>query len=534
MTAKLVEYINFHAVFDTGASAQEVVHGLDFHVNANEIVALVGESGSGKTVTAQALLRLHDETTLHYPESSVLFKGRNILTMNDAELRSVRGREIGMIFQEPMTSLNPLHRIETQLAEALFVHQGMQREKARPLIIESLKRVGLRDAETRMAAYPHELSGGERQRVMIAMALLNRPALLIADEPTTALDVTIQAQILDLIQEIQREQELAVLFITHDLTLVRRLADRVIVLRGGRCVESAPTNELFTAPREEYTRLLLSSTHSAPPPLDENAPVIACARDVKIHFPIKKGILRRTVGVIKAVDGVNLELRRGETLGIAGESGSGKTTLARALLRLLKFEGSITINSTEIGTLTESALRPLRRTMQIIFQDPYGSLSPRMTIRDIVGEGIAVHEKATRSQREDRVRSALAEVGLDDPAFLNRYPHEFSGGQRQRIALARSLVLEPKILVLDEPTSSLDKTTQIQVIELLLALQAQHKLAYVFISHDLRVLRALCHSLIIMRGGKIVEAGDAAAIFKSPHNTYTQTLLSTAFEGTAR
>ena len=527
---KLVEFVNFHAVFGTGEAAREVVHALNFHIGVNEIVALVGESGSGKTVTAQAILRLQNEQILHYPHSRILFQGRNILDLSPAEMRRLRGRDVGMIFQEPMTSLNPLHRIETQLAESLALHQGLSAAAARPLIIESLRRVGLRTPESRMTRYPHELSGGERQRVMIALALINKPALLIADEPTTALDVTIQAQILALLEELRREENLSVLFITHDISIARRLADRVAVMREGVIVEVDKTEEVFTRPKTDYTARLIGAGKTAPPPPpDADAPPVVQARDIKVAFPVKKGFLRLTTDFVKAVDGASFTLRRGETLGVAGESGSGKTTLGKALLRLIPFTGSVRINGAELAALSERRLRPLRRAMQIIFQDPAGSLSPRMTVRALVGEGLLVHTKISRAEREARVIAALDETGLDGAQILDRYPHEFSGGQRQRLAIARSLVLEPAFLVLDEPTSSLDRTIQQQVIELLLELQARRKLTYLFISHDLRVLRALSHRLLIMREGLVVEEGEAAAIFENPQNEYTKTLLKTAF-----
>jgi microcin C transport system ATP-binding protein len=529
MSEHLVEYRRFTASFD-----REVVHGIDFHVDRNEIVAIVGESGSGKTVSAQALLRLQSEEWLSYG-GEVLFEGRNVLGMNNAELRSLRGSKIGMVFQEPMTSLNPLHRIEKQLGESLRLHQGIAPKNARPPVIEALERVGLRDAKKRLAAYPHELSGGERQRVMIAMALINNPALLIADEPTTALDVTIQAQILALLQRLQREVGMAVLFITHDLGLVRRFADHVIVMKEGRIVEEGSPPALFGAPRESYTKLLIAAdgigmehggTLVRPP---ANAPIVAQVDDLKVYFPIKTGILRKVTGYIKAVDGVSFELHRGESLAFVGESGSGKTTLGKALLRLEKSTGSINVLGEEIQGLKQEALRPLRPRMQMIFQDPYGSLSPRQTVREIVGEGLLVHKRCPPSEITATVQDVLDEVGLDSTDILDRYPNEFSGGQRQRIAIARSLILKPDILILDEPTSSLDRTVQVQVINLLLDLQKRRHLAYIFISHDLRVVRSLCHTVLIMRAGKIVEQGSTLAIMERPQDPYTKELMRTAF-----
>jgi microcin C transport system ATP-binding protein len=534
----LVEYRNFRAAFlnapadsRTAPTRNEVVHGINLSIAENEIVALVGESGSGKTVSAQAIMQLQSKSLIDYSGGQLFFEGRDILTMNEAELRLLRGSKIGMIFQEPMTSLNPLHHIEKQLAESLFLHRRLSSKAARPLIIDSLQKVGLRDAEKRLGSYPHELSGGERQRVMIALALLNKPRLLVADEPTTALDVTIQAQILELLRSLQREMAMAVLFITHDLKLVRRIADRVAVMRNGAIIESGGVREIFENPRETYTKTLIGDTGESERALFEaSAPVVAAVKDLKVYFPVKKGLFRLTKDWIKAVDGVSFELRRGETLGVVGESGSGKTTLGKALLRLIESTGSVTVDGQELRSLDEKDLRPLRRKMQIIFQDPYGSLSPRMTVRNIVGEGLYIHNIGKKPEREERVAQALREVGLDDKDFLDRYPNEFSGGQRQRIALARSLVLEPEILVLDEPTSSLDRTNQFQVVKLLRALQDKHGLSYIFISHDLSIVQQLCHSLLIMRHGKLVESGGATEIFNHPRDEYTKTLLKTAFD----
>ena len=527
----LVEYRGFRAAFGRG---NEAVHGIDFYIDEHETFALVGESGSGKTVSAQALMRLLGEDSINY-RGEVLFDGADVLKMKESELLSLRGKDMGMIFQEPMTSLNPLHTVEKQLAESLFLHQGIPPRKARPLILEWLQRVGLSDAERRLSAWPHELSGGERQRVMIALALLNKPRLLIADEPTTALDVTIQDQILTLIQDLQKELGMAVLFITHDLDLVRRMAARTAVMQNGLIVESGATEEIFSAPREEYTRLLVAADASTESPAaDPAAPVLAEGRGIRVYFPIKRGVFRRVVGHVKAVDGVDFALRRGQTLGIVGESGSGKTTLGKALLgleRILPGEGAIVIQGREIQGLDEKSLRPLRRRMQIIFQDPYGSLSPRMNILNIVGEGLLIHRIGTAEDRRGRVLKALAEVGMGNEDFLERYPNEFSGGQRQRIALARSLALEPDILVLDEPTSSLDRTIQFQVVKLLQELQAKRGLSYIFISHDLRIIRSLCHDIAVMRNGKVVEAGNAAEVLRNPQEAYTRELLRTAFGG---
>jgi microcin C transport system ATP-binding protein len=433
-----------------------------------------------------------------------MFVGRDVLTMSDSELRGVRGARIGMVFQDPMTSLNPLHRLEKQLGESLALHRGISGKAARPLIIDALSRVGLRDAEKRLGAYPHELSGGERQRVMIALALLNKPVLLIADEPTTALDVAIQSQILDLLRELQRELGMAVLFITHNLTIVQKIADRVIVMKDGLIIEEGVTENIFSNPLDPYTKLLVSDgfeTESASNNADD-APVVAEGIDICVHYPIKSGFFRRTTGWIKAVDGVSFTLRKGQTLGIVGESGSGKSTLGKALLRLIpsgtaRLSGILKLEGVEIQNMDEKALRPLRRKLQIIFQDPYGSLSPRQTVRQIVGEGLRVHKLCPASEIESRVQKTLAEVGLTADA-LDRYPSEFSGGQRQRIALARSLILEPLVLVLDEPTSSLDRTVQFQVVRLLKELQAKKGLSYIFISHDLPLVHHLCNDIVIM------------------------------------
>ncbi|GHU33286.1 ABC transporter ATP-binding protein [Spirochaetia bacterium] len=522
----LIEYKNFTAAFGT----QEVVHGINFYIDEHETFALVGESGSGKTVSAQALMRLLSEEWIHYPAGEILFEGKNILAMQEPELRSLRGSAFGMIFQEPLSSLNPLHTIEKQLGESLQLHQGMSKNNSSQLIIEWLNRVGIRDPEKRLGAYPHQLSGGERQRVMIALALLNNPKLLIADEPTTALDVTIQDQILRLIQDLQKELGMAVLFITHNLEIVRRMSHRVAVMKDGVIVETGTTEEIFNHPQDPYTKVLTGTGNDeAIPEPDPSAPEVASVTNLKVHFPIKQGFFRNITGYVKAVDGVDFILRKGQTLGIVGESGSGKTTLGKALLRLEKSTGSITIAGKEINALNENAMRPLRRMIQIIFQDPYGSLSPRMPIRDIVGEGLLIHTIGTPAERIQRVQSALEEVGMGERDFLDRYPNEFSGGQRQRIALARSLVLEPDILVLDEPTSSLDRTIQFQVIALLRELQKKRNLSYIFISHDLRIVRSLCHEILIMRAGVVVESGSTSDIMAHPQHPYTQKLLETAF-----
>ncbi|MFA6508395.1 MAG: ABC transporter ATP-binding protein [Treponemataceae bacterium] len=527
--APLVSVEGLRVAFKRGDAAREVVHGIDFSIREHETLALVGESGSGKSVSAQSILRLIPEHWIHYPAGRVRFQGIDVLKMSEEELRVMRGRDVGMIFQEPMTSLNPLHTIDRQLGETMVLHQALSAEKARALSLEWLERVGLRNAEARLGAYPHQLSGGERQRVMIAMALANKPKLLIADEPTTALDVTIQAQILKLIKDLQKELGMAVLFITHDLGIVRRMADRVAVMKDGELVETGETGAVFSAPSHPYTRELLGSEPSGQSPAsDSDVQVIAEARNLRVWFPIRSGFLRRVRGYVKAVDDVGFVLKRGKTLGVVGESGSGKTTLGKALLRLEKSEGEILLEGKSFRLVDAKSLRPLRRKLQIIFQDPYGSLSPRMSVEDIVGEGLLIHGIDTKAEREKMVSEALSEVGLL-PEHRTRFPNEFSGGQRQRIALARALVLRPDILVLDEPTSSLDRTIQFQVIELLKRLQEKYGLTYLFISHDLKIVKSLCHDLLIMKAGKIVEAGSAADIFANPKDEYTKELLATAF-----
>src|SRR6056297_1258258 len=528
----LLSIRDLRVAFRRGSDLNQVVHGVDLDIGANETVALVGESGSGKTVTASSILRLLPSDNAEYPSGSIYLHAEpksDLLSVPEQQLLNIRGNEIGMIFQEPMSSLNPLHTIEKQIAETLYIHQGLSLEKARPIALKWLERVGIHSPEERLKAYPHQLSGGERQRVMIAMALINEPRLLIADEPTTSLDVTIQAQILELIAQLQRELHMAVLFITHDLSIVKRIADRVAVMQDGRIVETADTSSIFHRPKHEYTRCLIEAElSSAPPKSETQRDTLIRINNLKVWFPIQRGFFRITKGHIKAVDGVNLELKRGQSLGVVGESGSGKTTLGKALLRLEKSEGTILFGSTAVNELSEKQLRPLRRSMQVIFQDPYGSLSPRMSVEQIIGEGLDLHKIVTKNEREGRIISAMEEVGLD-PETRFRYPNEFSGGQRQRVALARAIVLKPDFIVLDEPTSSLDRSIQFQVVELLRNLQQRHGLTYLFISHDLKVVKSLCHELVIMRAGKIVEQGPAADIFTAPQHAYTQELLKTAF-----
>jgi microcin C transport system ATP-binding protein len=510
---------------------RRVVRGVSFAVRAGETVALVGESGSGKSVTALSVLRLLPASGAN-PEGRVVLDGVEVLSADAAALRRLRGGIAGMVFQEPMTSLNPLHTVGRQVAEAVALHGGPGAGAAlRERVLGLLRRAGLPNAAERIDAYPHQLSGGQRQRVMIAQALANDPKLLIADEPTTALDVTIQAQILELLADLKRRLSMAMLLITHDLQIVRRHADRVVVMRDGEAVEQGPVAEVFAAPRHAYTRMLLATEpRGRPAPVPPDAPEVARAEDLRVHFPIRRGVLRRTVGHVRAVDGVSLSVREGETVGLVGESGSGKTTLGLALLRLEVSLGGIRFEGRDIQPLSRRALRPLRRRMQVVFQDPYGSLSPRLTAGEIVGEGLEVHEPGLpRGDRARAVAAALEEVGLE-PAMAERYPHEFSGGQRQRIAIARALVLKPRLVVLDEPTSALDVSVQAQVVDLLRGLQARHRLAYLFISHDLRVVRALAHRIVVLKDGVVVEEGEAEALTADPRQPYTRALMAAAFD----
>ena len=506
------------------------VDHVSFSIQRGQCVALVGESGSGKSVSALSVLKLLPYPTASHPSGVILFKGRDLLTMSEREMRGIRGNDISIIFQEPMTSLNPLHTIESQIGEILQLHQGVGGQMARSRTLELLTQVGIPDPQTRLRSYPHQLSGGQRQRVMIAMALANEPDLLIADEPTTALDVTVQAQILTLLADIRKRLGMSLLFITHDLGIVRRIADVVCVMNGGKIVEQGPVEEVFTAPKHPYTRALLAAEPKPDPaPPRPESPVVISADDLKVWFPIKRGLLRSTVGHIKAVDGVSLSVRKGETLGVVGESGSGKTTLGLALLRLISSAGPIVFLGHEIQGLRFKEMLPYRRDMQIVFQDPFGALSPRMSVGDIVAEGLSVHQPSlSQTEREARVIQALRDVGLD-PATRFRYPHEFSGGQRQRISIARAVVLEPNFVVLDEPTSALDMLFQAQMVDLLRELQRRRDLTYMFISHDLRVVASLASHLIVMRDGKVVEEGAAADLFKRPKTDYTRALFAAAF-----
>jgi microcin C transport system ATP-binding protein len=506
------------------------VDRISFALKRGETVALVGESGSGKSVTALSVLKLLPYPTASHPSGEIVFKGQELLKRSEREMREVRGDDITIIFQEPMTSLNPLHTIEKQIGEILELHRGIRGDKARDRIIELLGQVGIPDPATRLGAYPHQLSGGQRQRVMIAMALANEPDLLIADEPTTALDVTVQAQILRLLKDIQTRLGMSMLFITHDLGIVRRIADTVCVMQRGKIVEQGPVEEVFADPQHPYTRELLAAEPKPDPaPLQPEAPVVVETRDIKVWFPIKRGLLRKTVGHIKAVDGVSIAVRKGETLGVVGESGSGKTTLGLAILRLISSDGPVVFMGKPIQGLKFKEMRPHRRDMQIVFQDPFGSLSPRMSIADIIEEGLWVHHpKMSAEERDARVVRALEDVGLD-PETRFRYPHEYSGGQRQRIAVARAIALEPTFVMLDEPTSALDMIIQSNMVDLLRELQRRRDLTYMFISHDLRVVAALASRLIVMRNGKVVEEGAAADLFKSPQSDYTKALFAAAF-----
>ena len=502
------------------------VHGVSFTVDQGETVALVGESGSGKSVSALSTVSLLGDNAL--VEGSVTYKGQEMIGAPEAALRRVRGNDISFIFQEPMTSLNPLHTIEKQLGEAIALHQGLAGDAARARILELLTKVGIRDPESRLGAYPHQLSGGQRQRVMIAMALANKPDLLIADEPTTALDVTIQAQILELLAELKASEGMGLLFITHDLGIVRRIADRVCVMKDGEIVETGPTETIFADPQHPYTRKLLAAEPSgAPEPVAAGAAEILHTDHLRVWFPIQRGLLRKTVDHVRAVNDASLSVRAGETLGIVGESGSGKTTLALALMRLIGSEGAVTFQGQDVRQWSTRDLRRLRKDMQIVFQDPFGSLSPRMTCAQIIAEGLAIHKIDPHRAPRDLVAEAMQETGLD-PAAMDRYPHEFSGGQRQRIAIARAMVLRPRLLVLDEPTSALDMTVQVQIVDLLRDLQRRHGLAYLFISHDLKVVRAMSHHVMVMKQGDVVESGPTSAIFDAPQTDYTRALIAAA------
>ncbi|MEQ6201986.1 ABC transporter ATP-binding protein [Sulfitobacter sp. HNIBRBA2951] len=524
--APLLDVQNLRVSFRQDGGLTAAVKGISFHVERGETVALVGESGSGKSVSALSTVSLLGETA--HVEGSVTYDGQQMIGANDALLRKVRGNDISFIFQEPMTSLNPLHTIDKQLAESLSLHQGLSGDALKARILELLVKVGINDAESRLGSYPHQLSGGQRQRVMIAMALANKPDVLIADEPTTALDVTIQAQILDLLKELKDSEGMGLLFITHDLGVVRRIADRVCVMQQGEIVEQGPTAQIFDNPQHPYTQKLLGAEPTGrPAPVPDDAEVIAQTENLKIWFPIQQGLLRRTAGHVKAVNDASLSVRAGETIGIVGESGSGKTTLALAVMRLIASEGKITFMGNDVRQWSTKELRRLRKDMQIVFQDPFGSLSPRMTCMQIIAEGLSIHKVDPDRNPRELVHDVMIEVGLD-PATMDRYPHEFSGGQRQRIAIARAMVLRPRLLVLDEPTSALDMTVQVQIVDLLRELQVKYGLAYLFISHDLKVVRAMSHRVMVMKRGDVVEYGDVDALYDNPQTEYTRTLLQAA------
>ena len=530
-TDPLLSIRDLSVAFRHGGAETLAVDRVSFDIGQGETVALVGESGSGKSVTALSILKLLPYPAARHPSGRIDFKGRDLLPLSERDMQRVRGDDITIVFQEPMTSLNPLHTIEKQIAEILLLHRGLTGAAARARTVEVLGQVGIPDPKSRLKSYPHQLSGGQRQRVMIAMALANEPDLLIADEPTTALDVTVQAQIIALLKELQQRLGMSLLFITHDLGIVRKIARKVCVMKEGRIVEQGEVERIFTAPAHPYTRALLAAEpRPDPAPPQPDAPLMLEATDLKVWFPIRRGVLRHTVGHIKAVDGVDIAVRKGETLGVVGESGSGKTTLGLALLRLISSDGPIAFMGKELQGLRFKEMRPFRRDMQIVFQDPYGSLSPRLSVAEIIREGLNVHHAhLSERERDARVVRALADVGLD-PQTRFRFPHEFSGGQRQRIAVARAIVLEPSFVVLDEPTSALDMLIQSQMVDLFRDLQKRRNLTYLFISHDLRVVAALASRLVVMRAGKVVEAGDAAELFVRPKTDYTRALFAAAFD----
>ncbi|GLQ32242.1 ABC transporter ATP-binding protein [Litoribrevibacter albus] len=524
----ILQIKNLSVTFNNGVDSTQAVKDVSFDLHPGKTLALVGESGSGKSVSALSALQLHPKS-VHY-QGEILFNGKNILKMNETQMRGIRGNHISMIFQEPMTSLNPLHTVEKQIAEVLYLHKGMKNSAARKRVLELLHLVGIPNPEQRLKSYPHELSGGQKQRVMIAMALANEPDILLADEPTTALDVTIQKQILELLKELQQKLGMSILLITHDLNVVHRYADDVCVMRHGHLVECGPTDQIFKQPSHEYTQTLLNADPTGlPVELAQNSVSLLKTDNLAVRFPIKGGLLNRVKDHFTAVEGVTLDVKQGETIGIVGESGSGKTTLCHAIIRLLNSEGKIELDQNRLDQMNQKQVLPFRKKMQIVFQDPYGSLSPRMSIAEIIEEGLEVHEPhLTAQQREERVVSILEEVGLS-PDVRHRYPHEFSGGQRQRIAIARAMILKPELVVLDEPTSALDRTVQSQVLDLLKDLQEKYKLTYLFISHDLAVVKAISHQLIVLKQGQVVEQGDSQSIFSAPQHDYTKDLMEAAF-----
>ncbi|MBW2622400.1 MAG: ABC transporter ATP-binding protein [Deltaproteobacteria bacterium] len=530
MAETLLKINDLSVDFSSGEKVVHAVRNVSLEIASGETLALVGESGSGKSVTALSILRLLPYPDASHPSGQIVFSGRETLTASEPEIRALRGNRISMVFQEPLTSLNPLHSIEKQIGEVLYTHKGMRFGQARDRTIELLELVGLKDAEKRLKAYPHQLSGGQRQRVVIAMALANEPDLLIADEPTTALDVTIQAQVIDLIKDLPNRFGMAVMLITHDFGVVRRFSDRVAVMYQGEIVETGPTQEVFTHPRHEYSQLLVNAEpRGEPVPVSGEAPVILETDDLKVWFPVKKGVFRRTVDHIKAVDGVSVQIRQGHSLGIVGESGAGKSAMGMAILRLIDSRGGIDFQGQKVDGFSKKRMRPLRTEIQVVFQDPFGSLSPKMSVGSIIAEGLKINKIGDEASRDKEVVQVLTEVGLD-PEFRHRYPHEFSGGERQRISIARALVLKPKLIILDEPTSSLDRSIQFQVITLLKELQKNRGLAYMFITHDLKIVKALCHFIVVMREGKVVESGQPEQIFESPRTEYTRELISAAFE----
>lgn len=536
MPENILQVKNLHVDFKTPSGSFHAVRGVSFDIARGKTMALVGESGSGKSVTALSVMKLLPYPMASHREgSSILFQGQELIDKNEKFMRDIRGRQIGMIFQEPQSALNPLHTVEKQISEVLKIHQGMSKDQARARVLELLDMVGLPKLKERLNAYPHELSGGQRQRVMIAMALANNPSLLIADEPTTALDVTIQAQILELLQSLQKELNMALLLITHDLSIVEKMADYICVMKNGELVEQQATKSIFQNPQHAYTQMLLKAQPKGDVQKEDNdAPILLRTQNLKVHFPQKKSFLGKPLSWVKAVDDVTLTIRKGHTLGVVGESGSGKTTLGLALLRLIGSTGGITFDGTDISALNRNAMRPLRARLQIVFQDPYGSLSPRMSIAQIIGEGLQLHRKdLSEKDRDDLIIKALQDVQMN-PETRHRYPHEFSGGQRQRISIARAMVLNPEFVVLDEPTSALDVSVQAEIVDLLRDIQKKLNLTYMFISHDLRVVRAMCHDILVMRDGKIIESGTANDIFTAPREDYTKALLDAALNLKAR
>ncbi|KZY74851.1 microcin ABC transporter ATP-binding protein [Oleiphilus sp. HI0071] len=525
----ILEVKNLSVAFAHNGESQTVVHGVSYTLNRGETLALVGESGSGKSVSSNAIIQLLPRQSASYPSGEILFKGQDLLQASEQELRAVRGNEIGMIFQEPMTSLNPLHTVERQISEVLKLHQGLSNTRCRERCVELLELVGIPDSERRLSAYPHELSGGQKQRVMIAMALANEPEILIADEPTTALDVTVQKQVLELIADLQTKMGMSIILISHDLNVVRQYADTVAVMKNGTIVEQGTAKDVFKNPTHPYTSALIEAEpHGMPQPVSKNAELILNSENLLIEFPIKKNFFGKVTNSFTAVDNVSFSVRAGETLGIVGESGSGKTTAGMAILKLLSSKGVIAFDGKRIDQMNQKQFRPIRREIQIVFQDPFGSLSPRMSIGQIISEGLEIHKIGDAVEREQMIIDALREVELD-PDYRHRYPHEFSGGQRQRIAIARALILKPQLIILDEPTSALDRSIQVQVIDLLRRIQQKHNIAFIFISHDLAVVRALSHRVLVLKHGKIVEENECEALFSSPKHPYTKELLEAAF-----